>query len=66
MKINIGNNNKIKNTIIGNNNNASKKNNKVFKIILDIIIGIIIALVSAYIIYKLGWNKKRTKNSRFF
>ena len=56
MKINIGNNNKIKNTIIGNNNNASKKNNKVFKIILDIIIGIIITLVSAYIIYKLGWN----------
>lgn len=57
MKINIGNNNNIENSTIGNNNNASKKDNKALKIIIEIIIGIIIALINAYIIYKLGWNK---------
>ena len=36
MKINIGNNNKIKNSTIGNdNNNTKEKDNKIIKIIID-------------------------------
>lgn len=55
MKINIGNNNKIKKSIIGNdnNNNSKKDDNKLFKIIIEIAIGLVIA----FIVYKLGWNK---------
>lgn len=54
MRINIGNNNKIKNSIIGNNNNNSKeKDNKIVMIIIEIAIGLLVA----FIVYKLGWNK---------
>lgn len=54
MKINIGNNNKIKNSTIGNNNNNNKeKDNKIVKIIIEISIGLLIAFLA----YKFGWNK---------
>ena len=43
MKINIGN----------NNCNYKKEKNIIIKIILDIII----VLIIAFVIYKLGWNK---------
>lgn len=63
MKIDIGNNNNINNTSIGSNNNNNvtsdnnKKDHKVLKILIEIFIGIVVALISSYIIYKLGWNK---------
>lgn len=53
MKINIGNNNKIKNSTIGNNNNNKEKDNKIVKIIIEISIGLLIAFLA----YKFGWNK---------
>ena len=54
MGIIIGNNNKIKNSTIGNdNNNTKEKDNKIIKIIIEIIIGLLIA----YLVYKFGWNK---------
>ena len=52
MGINIGNNNKIKNAIIGNNNNKEKKENTIVRIVLEIIIGLVIA----FFVYKFGWN----------
>ena len=60
MKINIGNNNEIKNSTIGyKNNNVEenpKKDNNVTKIIMDVIVAIIGGLIVAFLIYKLGWN----------
>lgn len=55
MKISIGNNNRIKNSTIGNNNNnnSKDKDNKTIKIIIEIVVGLIVA----FIVYKLGWNK---------
>ena len=53
MKINIGNNNKIKNSTIGNNNNNKEKDNKIVKIIIEISIGLLVAFLA----YKFGWNK---------
>lgn len=54
MKISIGNNNRIKNSTIGNNNNnnSKDKDNKTIKIIIEIVVGLIVA----FIVYKLGWN----------
>lgn len=58
MKISIGNNNKIENSNIGNNNTIRNDNkNKNTSRILEIIIGLIISIISGYILYKLGWNK---------
>lgn len=49
----IGNNNKIKNSIIGNNNSVpDKKDNHLITIIITITTGIIIGGV----LYFLGWN----------
>ena len=42
MGINIGNNNKIKKTIIGNKNSQKKEAS---------------GLIVGYLIYKFGWNK---------
>ena len=55
MRINIGNDNKIKKSIIGNNNNNKdkEKSNIIIKIIIEIAIGLLIA----FLVYKLGWNK---------
>lgn len=53
MKIEIGDKNKIENSVIGNDNKIlEKKENKIVKIIIEIIIGIIIA----GIVFWLGWN----------
>lgn len=49
----IGNNNKIQKSVIGNNNKLNtKEENKVVLIIIEIIVGIIIAGV----VFLLGWN----------
>ena len=53
MSNRIENNNKIKNSIVGDNNTIKEKKNNV---IVDVIIGVVITIISAYIIYKLGWN----------
>lgn len=60
MRIDIGNNNEIKNSIIGSKNNKEipKEDSKsnLFKIIIEIIIGIIVGVVVGFIIYKFKWN----------
>lgn len=57
MKINIGNSNKINNSIIGNNNNKELPNeSSKSKIVIDIIIGIVVGLIVGFVVYKLGWN----------
>lgn len=60
MGINIGNNNKIKNSIVGNNNNKELSNgsqkSSVFNIAVEVIIGIIVGIAVGFIIYKFGWN----------
>lgn len=60
MKINIGNSNKINNSIIGNNNNKELPNesskSNIYKIVIDIIIGIVVGLIVGFVVYKLGWN----------
>lgn len=56
MKINIGNNNKIKQSTIGNNNNKEDEM-KLSKVIVEVIIGLIVGLVVEFCIYKFGWNK---------
>ncbi len=53
MKLNIGNNNTIKKSIIGNKNNIpNKKENKFLTIIIEIVIGVIIAGIA----FLLGWS----------
>jgi len=52
MAIKIGNNSKIKKSIIGNNNKIENKDNLIVTIIITIITGIIVA----GIVYYLGWN----------
>lgn len=56
--INIGDNNKIIDSNIGVNNKKEikDKNNKKLSIIIDIVIGIVVAIVSAGIIKLLKWN----------
>lgn len=58
MKIEIENNNKIKNSNIGENNIIGKDNEKNIweKYIIEIIVGVIIAVISAFIIFILKWN----------
>lgn len=56
MTTKIGNNNKIKKSIIGNNNTIKPKEKTLLNKIIEIIIGLVITVIGAYIIYKLGWN----------
>lgn len=58
MKINIKNNNKIKNSNIGRENTIekNKKENNTIKLLCEIITGIIITVVGGYILYKLNIN----------
>lgn len=58
MKIEIENNNKIKNSNIGENNIIGKENEKNFlkKYIIEIIVGVVIAVISGFIIFILNWN----------
>ena len=57
MKINIGDNNKIENSNIGQNNicNNSEKNS-VWNVVIEFIVGIIVALFSGYVLFRLNWN----------
>lgn len=56
MKIEIGNNNKIKNSKISNVDlNQTKNKNKFNDIIKEITISIISGLILAFVLYKLGW-----------
>lgn len=57
MKINIGNNNEIKKSVIGNNNKINEEKKSFFKIIIEILISIVAGLIVGYCIYKFGWNK---------
>lgn len=52
MAIKIGNNTKIKKSIIGNNNKIENKDNFIITIIITIMTGVVIA----GIVYYLGWN----------
>lgn len=55
MGIKIGNNNKINNSIIENNN--QEKEEKTFcKMLIEIVVAIISGLIVGYIIYKFDWN----------
>ncbi len=56
MGINIGNNNKINNTTIGNNNTPKQGDNKPLKIFLEVLVAVISGLIVGYLIYKFGWN----------
>lgn len=58
MKIKIENNNKIKNSNIGDNNTIGKNDEKVFwkKHIIEIIVGVIISIISGFILFILKWN----------
>lgn len=56
MGINIGDNNKIIKSTIGNNGKKSRENS-LFRIIIEIIIGIIVGLIVGFCVYKFGWNK---------
>lgn len=60
MGINIGNNNKIEESIIGNNNTTNNKEqgkNALIKLIIELSIAIVGGLIVAYVVYKFGWNK---------
>ena len=56
MGINIGNNNKIKNSTIGSNNIQNQEENKKFKIFLEILLSVASGLIVGYLIYKFGWS----------
>lgn len=56
MAINIGNNNKITNSTIGNSNNKKKNGNKLNKLVIELLITVVGGLIVAYCIYKFGWN----------
>lgn len=58
MKIKIENNNKIKNSNIGVNNTIGKNDENVFwkKHIIEIIVGVIISIISGFILFILKWN----------
>lgn len=57
MGINIGSNNKVKKSVIGNNNKIHNKKKTVLEKILEIVISIIVGLIVGYCIYKFGWNR---------
>ncbi len=56
MGVNIGNNNKIKNSTIGNNNTQKQEENKKLKIFLEVLVAVASGLIVGYLIYKFGWN----------
>ena len=68
MKIEIENNNKIKNSNIGENNIIGKENEKNFlkKYIIEIIVGVVIAVISGFIIFILNWNWGIKYEDRFY
>lgn len=55
MSIKISNKNKIKNSIIGDNNIIQTEKKKI-NILVDIIIPILVGLVIAGIVFYIGWN----------
>lgn len=57
MGINIGDNNKINKSVIGNNNDKEQKESKLLKIVLELLIGTTVGLIVGFCIYKFGWNK---------
>lgn len=58
MKIKINDNNTINNSNIGSGNTIEKNNkeNKGIKLLCEIIVGIVVAVVGGYILYKLNIN----------
>ena len=52
MGINIGDNNNIKKSVIGNDNRTEKKDDILVTIIISIVAGVIVAGIAFY----LGWN----------
>ena len=57
MKINIGDNNKIEKSNIGQNNSKNDCGNDNFrKIVMEIVVGVLIAAISGYILFMFGWN----------
>lgn len=58
MKVDIQNNNTIENSNIGRNNiiNNSDDKAKVWKVMIEIGIGIIVTVIGGYILYKLKIN----------
>ncbi len=57
MKINIGENNKIENSNVGQGNSCNNTKQPGFwKIIVEILVGIIVAVVGGYILFRLNWN----------
>lgn len=57
MGINIGDNNKIKKSVIGNNNKIGQEKSSINKTLISLLITIIGGLIVGYCIYKFGWNK---------
>lgn len=58
MKVDIQNNNTIENSNIGRNNiiNNSDDKAKIWKVMIEIGIGIIVTVIGGYILYKLKIN----------
>lgn len=56
MAINIGNNNKIKEAIIGSGNIINKEEHKITKVIVELLITIIGGLIVAFCIFIFHWN----------
>ena len=56
MKINIGNNNNINKSTIGNNNKFEKEKSNFKKIILNLLITVFGGLIIGYLVYMFGWN----------
>lgn len=58
MKIEIGNDNEIKDSNIGNNNTIDKGTEESFwkKYIVPIIIGVLTTVIAGFILFVLKWN----------
>ena len=57
MKIQTGENNKIENSNVGQGNSYNNsKQHEFWKIIIEILVGIIVAVVGGYILFRLNWN----------
>ena len=57
MEIDIGENNKIENSNVGQGNSYNNsKQHEFWKIIIEILVGIIVAVVGGYILFRLNWN----------
>ena len=58
MEIKIGDNNKIRKSIIGNNNKKEEtKENKFLTTIVELLIAVSGGLIVGYFVFKFGWNK---------